>query len=139
MSFLIVLTLFTGALIYTQFFAYYERDRVSESITIGDLSFAVEDLDMIDASTSPLKLRACFRADPESFAALPIAPKPTPLNPPPWFSCFDAEQLSRDLTNGRSKAYLLAEDDPDGTDTVLAIYSNGEGYLWRQLDERFSN
>ncbi|WP_424931466.1 DUF6446 family protein [Amaricoccus macauensis] len=139
LGFLVLLVIFTAGLIYTQFYAYYERDRESEVLRFGELVLPVQELDLIDASTSPLKLRACFRADPVVFEDLPEALQPTPLTPPPWFSCFDAESLAEDLSAGRAVAHFLAQGEPDGTDTVVASYPDGRAYLWRQLDARYSD
>lgn len=137
-GFLVLLVIFTAGLIYAQFFAYYDRDQQAQSLAFGGQRIPVSELDLIDADTSPLKLRACFTVEPGLFAAFPVAEKPTPLTPPPWFGCFDPEALGADLSSGAATAYLLAEDDPDGTDTIAAIYPDGRGFLWRQLSARFT-
>jgi Family of unknown function (DUF6446) len=138
LGFLGLLVIFTAALIYAQFFAYYERDQESSSLSLGGREIAVMDLDLIDAATSPLKLRACFEADPVDFEGLPVAAEPTPLTPPPWFGCFDAGQIEADLSSGAAIARLVAEDDPEGTDTIAVVYPDGRTFLWRQLDLRFA-
>jgi hypothetical protein len=137
--FLFALAVFTVALVYYQFFAYYHRDRESTEIVVGGERYAVAALDLIDADTSPLKLRACFRADPATFAGLPMAEKATPLTPPPWFDCFDTRQIAADLAAGRAVPHLLAAGEPEGTDTIAAIYPDGRGYLWRQLEAGFGD
>lgn len=137
--FLVLLAFFTIGLVYTQFYAYYERDRESGSLAFGDATLSVEGLDLIDASTSPLKLRACFRVDPALLEDLPLAVDPTPLTPPPWFSCFKAGQIETDVALGLATAYLAAQGEPDGTDTIIVSYPDGRAFLWRQLDSRFKD
>jgi hypothetical protein len=72
-------------------------------------------------------------------AALPVAEDPTPLTPPPWFRCFDAESLQKAIYGGDATAYLLAAEAPEGFDVMLAVYPDGRGYLWRQLASRFKD
>ena len=92
--------------------------------------------DGIDAASSPLKLRGCFRIDPAAVAAPTPAPQATPLVAPFWFRCFDAGRLTADLAAGAASAYDIAPDPPPGFDLMLAIYPDGRGYLWRQLNGR---
>lgn len=138
-GFIVLLVIFTASLIYAQYFAYYDRTRDGHSLAFGGRQIPVSDLDLIDAETSPLKLRACFTVEPGAFGAFPVAEEPTPLTPPPWFACFDAEAIGADLSSGAAVAYRLAEDDPEGTDTIAAIYPDGRGYLWRQLNDSFAH
>ena len=97
----------------------------------------VEDYQGVDASSSPLKLRGCFQADPAAFARAEPAPDATPLTGPGWFDCYDAGTLTEDLAAGRARAYALTRDDPDGFDLMAAIYPDGRGYLWRQLGAQY--
>lgn len=129
--------LFAAALIWFQFFAYYERVEGVETLEIGGEAVAVADYRGIDAASSPLKLRGCFRIDPAAVTALAPADDATPLTPPPWFRCFDAGGLTADLADGSAEAYRIGTDTPDGFDLMLAVYPDGRGYLWRQLGERF--
>ncbi len=129
---------FAAALVYFQFFAFYDRDQESRELVFGDAVIAVSELDMIDASTSPLKLRACFKAEPAAFAEMPVAEKPVPLTPPPWFGCFDAERITQSLETGDAEARLVAEEYPAGFDVMAAVYPDGTVYLWRQLGKEFA-
>ena len=95
--------------------------------------------DGIDAATSPLKLRGCFRIDPAAVAALAPAPQATPLTPPFWFRCFDAGRLTADLASGAARAYDIATDQPEGFDLMLAVYPDGRGYAWRQRNGRHAD
>ena len=130
---------FAAALVYFQYFAFYDRQSGGDRLEIAGQSFDVSGLDRIDASSSPLKLRACFIADPEAFSGLALEPRATPLNPPPWFGCFDAGALTADLASGDAEARLIATDSPTGFDVVAAIYPDGRGYVWRQLGAAFSD
>lgn len=137
--FLAFLALFAAALVYFQLFAYYERDRDSTMIDLGPVRIPVSELDKIDARTSPLKLRACFRSDPSLFEGQTVSTAAEPLLPPPWFSCFDTKRIEDDLERGAATAYEVARDAPEGTVAIVALYPDGRGYLWRQLSEEFSD
>lgn len=137
LGFLVFLAVFTAALIWFRYFAFYERVRDIASVEAGGRSVPVADYEGIDAASSPLKLRACFRTAPGAFADVVPAPEPEPLTPPPWFRCFDTGALARDLAAGRATAHLAAADDPAGFDRIVAVYPDGRGYLWRQLGEQY--
>lgn len=128
---LAITVVFAAALIWFQFFAYYTR--VSGISALPGGAVTVTDYDGIDASTSPLKLRGCFRTDPTAFAAAEPAPDATPLTAPFWFRCFDAGVLTADLAAGRAAAYAIGRDQPPGFDLFAAVYPDGRGYVWRQL------
>ena len=134
LGFAAFLALFVAALVWFQVFAYYERQRGVGALTIGGAVVPVADYDGIDAATSPLKLRGCFRIDPAAVAGLAPDPEATPLVGPFWFRCYDAGRLTDDLAAGKAAAYRIAHDDPAGFDTLIAVYPDGEGYLWRQLN-----
>ncbi len=138
-GFLLFLGLFTVGLIYTQFFAYYQRSGPVTSIRIGERSVPVADYQGIDSRSSPLKLRGCFRMDPSLTAGAPVASKPTPLVAPFWFRCFDAGQIDADLASGLARAYVTAPGQPSGFDTMIAVYPDGRAFLWRQLAAEFTD
>lgn len=127
--------LFGVALYYFQVFAWYER--TSDPAPLAPIPVAA--YEGIDAATSPLKLRGCFTADPAAFARSEPAPDAEPLVAPFWFRCFDARAISADLDAGRAAAYRLRTDDPSGFDTLAAVYPDGRGYLWRELNARFTD
>lgn len=131
--FLAFVAVFAAALVYYQLFAFYERSGAVETLEVAGAAVPVADYQGIDARTSPLKLRGCFRADPLLFAAAEPAADATPLTAPFWFGCFDAGRLTEDLAAGRAAAYALGRDAPAGFDLMAAIYPDGRGYLWRQL------
>ena len=132
-GFLAFLALFAAALVWAQVFAFYHRETAAPEL--GRL--AVADYRGIDAASSPLKLRGCFRVDPAARPASTPAPDATPLVAPFWFRCFDAGRLTDDLAAGAATAYAVARDAPQGFDLMLAAYPDGRGYLWRQLNDRF--
>jgi hypothetical protein len=139
LGFLVFVALFAAALVWTQVFAYYQRQKEVGALTIAGEAVPVADYDGIDSASSPLKLRGCFRIDPATVERLaPPAPQATPLNPPFWFRCFDAARLTDDLASGAARAYDIGRDDPAGFDVMLAVYPDGRGYIWRQLNERFA-
>jgi hypothetical protein len=137
LAFAAFLAVFVAALVWFQFFAYYERQSGVEALRIDGAMVPVADYDGIDASTSPLKMRGCFRMDPAAVSGLAPATDATPLVAPFWLRCFDAGRLTDDLAAGRATAYRIGHDDPAGFDTLIALYPDGEGYLWRQLNGEF--
>lgn len=124
---------FAAVLWWFQIYAFYERQSGVGALRLAGEPVPVADYDGIDATSSPLKLRGCFRVDPAAFAAAPVAPDATPLIAPPWFRCFDAGAITEDLAAGRATAYAISRDEPAGFDLLVAIYPDGRGYLWRQL------
>lgn len=124
---------------YTNTRAYYEpvEDPVL-TVQTGEgaiVPLAVSDAQAIDAATSPLRFRACFTLD----EAAPLADAqpygdPTPLIPPAWFDCFDATAIGEALEAGAAQAYLGEFDTARGVDLVIAIFPDGRGYAWTQLN-----
>jgi hypothetical protein len=137
-GFLAFLAVFAAALVWFQFFAFYERRTGLRALTIDGRVVPVAAYDGIDAGTSPLKLRGCLTIDPAAVAGLVPAADATPLNPPFWFRCFDSGRLTRDLAEGRARAYAIGRDQPPGFDLMLAAYPDGRGYLWRQLGPAYA-
>ncbi len=126
---------FAVGLWYAQLYAFYE-ETAREAITIAGESYPVADWQGIDATSSPLKLRACFRL--ETAPEAPLAEDPTPLVAPPWFDCFDAEAIGRALEEGRAVAYLAEAEDGEGVDRIVARLPDGRAFMWRQLAERYA-
>lgn len=101
----------------------------------------VKDVQGIDASSSPLRFRACFTSE-MSLATLTesyvVYDKPTPLNAPGWFSCFDAAAIGQALDSGEAVAFLGQKDvvpNAGGVeiDRVIAVFPDGRAYAWNQL------
>ena len=140
LGFLAFVVVFVAGLVWTQFFAYYQREKGLPALAIEGEAVAVAGYDGLDSASSPLKLRGCFTVDPASVARLapPPAPRATPLNSPFWFRCFDAAALTADLASGTARAFAIGRNEPEGFDRMLAVYPDGRAFVWRQLNERFA-
>jgi hypothetical protein len=137
-GFLIFCAIFAGALWWFQTRAFYEVQEGTGSILVQGSELPVAEFEGIDADTSPLKLRACFRiADgvaPDALAHVPAAEDPTPLVAPGWFECFDAEALTEGLEEGELRAVTAERNAPWGFDRVIAYSPDGRGWMWRQIN-----
>ncbi len=128
-----------AAMYYLQVFGYYERlepGAVDIRITRGGQAGSLEatDLSAIDATSSPIRFRACFTAPPSAQAGAETYPEAVPLNAPFWFSCFDAQEIGDDLAEGRARAFLGQRDVVWGVDRILALYPDGRGFAWHQIN-----
>ena len=135
-GFLAFTVVFGVALWWFQTRAFYEETE-AQSVEIAGERYAVSDWQGIDAPTSPLKLRACFTLD-----AVPDAPEatdPTPLVAPAWFECFDAGMITRALESGEATAYLAEEEEFQGANRLVARFSDGRAFMWRQLTPEFAD
>lgn len=134
--------LFGVALWYTQTRAYYDPLTLTELSVAGAdgqaITLALEDFSGIDADTSPLRFRACFRlvdAEVSTLIARAVPhPDATPLIAPAWFDCYDGAQIGADLENGTATALTGQVEIARGVDRVVAIYPDGRGFAWHQLN-----
>lgn len=129
-GFLTFVVVFAAALWWFQTRAYYE-ETAADTVEMAGQSYPVSDWRGIDAPTSPIKLRACFR-----LAEAPDAPEvedAAPLVAPGWFDCFDAPALARALEAGEATAYLAAPDEFGAARRIVARFPDGRAYMWRQL------
>ncbi len=138
--------LFGIGLWYATNHAYYKP--IEENTTQANISLVnyqgiqenvlASDFEGIDGEMSPLKFRACFKT-PLSLAMMTetfeIYENPVPINAPGWFECFDAQQIGLDLENGTAFAFLSEANFQYGFDRVAAIYPDGRGYSWTQINE----
>ncbi len=53
---------------------------------------------------------------------------------PRWFDCFDAAQIGEDLATD-AIAFMGVENIDYGIDRIVAIYPDGRGYAWHQINE----
>ena len=135
---LIGITLVFGAIFfYFQNFAYYSKVSNKEIIVVDNKQIKVKEYLGIRSDVSKLKLRGCFKVDPSLFEKFDENDKASPLSAPFWFKCFDYEEIQSDIDKGVLKAYLAEENETLGIDRYIAIYKNGLGYEWRQLNEKF--
>jgi hypothetical protein len=90
----------------------------------------------IDADSSPLRFRACFRTPlshgmlTETYRAYEGA---TPLNAPSWFDCFDAAAIGAALENGQALAFLSQSNIAPEVDRVVAVFADGRAFAWHQF------
>jgi len=133
-----------AALYYLQVHAFYDEARlVSEGgevemrITLSDgseIALPTGDFRAIDARSSPIRFRACFRAQlPQDVGLVPYAGA-VPLTAPGWFECFDAGRIAADLAAGRARAWLGQANVVYGVDRVLAVYPDGTARAWHQIN-----
>jgi len=144
---LLVAVLVGGGIYYAQVYAFFEPVEKEASAQImlqpaggGDLRpLLVEDMTSVQKSSSPLGYRACFTVKnslammTETYA---LAEKPTPLEAPRWFSCFDADKIGEALEAGTALAFEGKHEVQDGVDEVIAVFPDGEGYAWHQLNDK---
>jgi hypothetical protein len=132
------------AVYYLQEYAYYSeaafepgREMMLTPIE-SDLPEPIlaEGIIGIDAESSPLRFRACFRTPltqgmlSETYRAYEGA---TPLNAPSWFDCFDAQAIGVGLENGEALAFLSQSDIAPDVDRVVAVFADGRAYAWHQF------
>lgn len=141
---ILVTALIAGiALYYLQVYAYYSEVRPAPdavqltSVTSGaPETILFDDFAGIDSDSSPIRYRACFTT-PLSQAMLTetyeIYDTPEPLVAPGWFDCFDAARIGEDL-DGPAIAFLGTENIRYGIDRIVAIYPDGRGYAWHQIN-----
>ena len=135
------------AMYFLQVYAYFEEVAVEEifltSVATGELEpIIAEDIQAIDATSSPLRFRACFTTShsqamlTETFV---VYESPEPLTGPGWFDCYDATEVGRTLEAEGAIAYLGQADIHDGVDRVVAIFDDGRAFVWHQLNEKYQD
>ncbi|MDZ4093393.1 MAG: DUF6446 family protein [Paracoccaceae bacterium] len=145
-GFIVLSGLVAGVAIYwLQVYAFYQPVRFTPGAEIrltpiiGELPEAIiaNDVQGIDAGSSPLRFRACFTT-PLSQAMLTetyrIYEDAVPLTTPGWFDCFDANHIGDALETGEAIAFLSEHDIAPGIDRVVAVFPDGHGYAWHQLN-----
>ena len=144
-GFIVIFALATGAMIYwLQEYAFYTEASFQPGSEI-DLTLLetgqpepilADNVQGIDATSSPLRFRACFHT-PMSQAMLTETYKvydtPTPLNGPSWFDCFDAAAIGAALQSGEAIAFLSQANIAPSIDRVVAVCPDGRAYAWHQL------
>ncbi|MEM6596101.1 MAG: DUF6446 family protein [Pseudomonadota bacterium] len=141
---LALITLAVGSgVYYAQVYGYYE-ELSPEDVVLTNLANGVPEAILadgftgIDAESSPIRYRACFTT-PSSLAMLTetfeIFEDAEPLTAPGWFDCFDAEAIAAELRTGTAIAFTGTRNFEYGIDRVVAITSDGRGYVWHQVNE----
>ncbi|THD82268.1 histidine kinase [Aliigemmobacter aestuarii] len=144
--FIVLSALVAGIAIYwLQVYAFYEPAAFTpgEEIRLVPLDrdapevIVVENIEGIDATSSPLRFRACFTT-PLTQAMLTetyrVYDDPVPLVAPGWFACFDAVEIGAALERGEAIAFLSEREIADGVDRVVAVFGDGRAYAWHQLN-----
>lgn len=132
------------AMYYLQVYAFYDEVPVEDgSVALTSLATGTpeeilfENFTGIDSDSSPVRYRACFDTA-LSLALLTetyvINDAAEPLVAPDWFDCFDAAQIGADLENGTAIAFMGTENITYGIDRVVAIYPDGRGFVWHQIN-----
>ncbi len=143
--FLVLTSLIVGASIYwLQVYAFYDpvTFKPGEEILLTPINgqkpepIAVRDVTGIDATSSPLRFRACFTTPltqamlTETYVAYEGA---TPLVAPRWFDCFDATAIGEALEAGEAVAFLSQTAIQPDVDRVVAVFPDGRAFAWHQL------
>ncbi|SPF75449.1 hypothetical protein ALP8811_00437 [Aliiroseovarius pelagivivens] len=147
-TFIVGIALIAGVAIYwLQLYAFYDEVSAEDGIRMTNLVTGQPEIviydsfEGIDADSSPLRYRSCFTTTmslamlTETFEHYEEA---TPLTAPSWFDCFDAVAIGAALEQGEALAFVGERDIKDGVDRVVAIYPDGRGFAWHQLNEKYS-
>ena len=134
-----------GALYYLQIYRFY-HEVAAETVDVRMISLAegtpqpvlAENIQAIDADSSPIRFRACFTTS-ASLAALTETyetyDRAVPRNAPGWFDCFDASAIAAELKTGTALAFLGEKNVDFGVDRIVAITEDGRGYIWHELND----
>lgn len=142
-SIIICAILAGGLLYYTQVYAFYDpvpatgEDVVLTSVDEGAMLIPYTDFEAIDSTSSPIRYRACFLTDVplDALEAEFVAyPRAEPLEAPGWFGCYSADGIGAALEAGKAKAFLAVENITYGIDRIAAIFPDGHGYMWHQIN-----
>lgn len=144
---IVMIALIAGiAIYYLQVYAYYETvagDGESDVTLVALASgqpepILYEDFQAIDATSSPIRYRACFTTE-QSLALISETyqsyDEAEPLVAPKWFDCFDAVEIGEALERGEALAFLGEENIQFGIDRVVAVLPDGRGFVWHQIND----
>ncbi len=130
---------------YLQEYGFYEtivatsNDMVQmTSVTTGaPETILYENFQAIDATSSPIRYRACFTT-PQSLAMMTetyeLYDTAEPLNAPGWFDCFDAGAIAQAIDDGEALAFLGTANVTYGIDRIVAVHQDGRGFVWHQIN-----
>ena len=130
---------------YLQVFGFYHEVLVPKhGVELVSLStnepepILTENFRGIDAESSPIRYRACFDTS-LSLAMLyetyVVSEDIVPRNAPGWFDCFDAAEIGAELEAGTALTFLSKKNVHFGVDRIVAITSDGRGYIWHELND----
>lgn len=139
--FLAAIAVIGGVSMYwLQVYAFYDPVEVPAADLAPEgaaaSAFEARAIEAIDATSSPIRFRACFETEtaPGDLAAATPYPDAIPLTAPFWFDCFDAEAIGTALATGDARAFLVTRNIEYGVDRVVALTGDGRGYAWHQLN-----
>ena len=135
-----------AAMYYLQVYHFYDEVAATGTDDVQMVSLVsgqpepvlYDDFQAIDASSSPIRYRACFSTTmstamlTETYELYEAA---EPLTAPDWFDCFDAAALGAELEDGTALAFLGQRDVQYGIDRIVAVTDAGRGYVWHELND----
>ena len=142
---LIALGLIAGVgMYYLQVYAFYDEVAlIEEGGTVemrltgsdgAELPLEVAAFQGVDATSSPIRFRACFTMDPALAETAQPYGDAVPLVGPGWFDCFDAAELGAALEAGEARAVMGQFNVIYGIDRILAVYPDGRAFAWHQIN-----
>ena len=132
-----------AALYYLQIYGFY-HDVPEAKVELVSLTteepeeIAAENLQAIDADSSPIRFRACFEHDISLAMATEtyeITEHTDPRNAPGWFDCFDAPAIAAEIEAGSALTFLGGKNVHYGVDRIVALAADGRGYIWHELND----
>lgn len=134
-----------AAMYYLQVYGFYYEvtARPGQDVALMPLGggapqpIAYDGFQAIDADSSPIRYRACFRTDlslDALSAAYEPAEAPEPLTAPEWFSCYDAAVIDTALKADKARAFLAAKNVHYGVDRIVTVTEDGRGFVWHVLN-----
>jgi Family of unknown function (DUF6446) len=145
-GFIVITAAVAGVVMYwLQVYAFYEPVAFTpgQEIMLTPIAtntpepILADNIEGIDADSSPLRFRACFTTPmtqamlTETYRTYPDA---VPLTAPGWFDCFDASAIGAALETGEAIAFLSQSEIMPDVDRVVAVFADGRAYAWHQLN-----
>ena len=137
--FAIFLLAFASVLYYSINYWHYTTTSSDQyTFQTSGQPITLENYKKIDATSSPIKYRACGTVISGDVSVFPLADEahtPTPLVAPSWFKCFDAKKIGDDLASGIGSAYVISQNEPYGVTEYMVYYKTSKiAVFWRQLN-----
>jgi hypothetical protein len=132
-----------AALYYLQIYGFYHEvpEAKVELVSLTSQEpeeIAAENLQAIDADSSPIRFRACFEHDISLAMATETYEMTDPTDPrnaPGWFDCFDAPAIGAEIEAGTALTFLGGKNVHYGVDRIVALTDDGRGYIWHELND----
>lgn len=132
-----------AALYYLQIYGFYDDvpDAQVELVSLTTQQpeeIAADNLQAIDADSSPIRFRACFTHEISLAMATEtyeMTDHTDPRNAPGWFDCFDAAAIGAEIEAGTALTFLGAKNVHYGVDRIVALTEDGRGYIWHELND----